>query len=248
MQEGKTIGLIVPSSDVNIEAFYHRFVPAEIVVATNRISCDGLHIQSLEQMVSSSEQAAVDLCHVEPDILISSSLTLGCFLDTTLQRRIEQRTGVPCITSLYALLKVLEHIPPCRLALLMPYQEDINALFSKTLEQNGVDVCYIEYLKEIGGEACRSIREIQTLDVLQVVERIDLPALRASGADMLLIGAAGLSGSEKIPMAEKMLGLPLLLPEQLALMYALVCLECYAPIPELGSIFRSNSYTCNDMR
>ena len=243
MQEGRTIGLIVPSADVNIEAFYHQFAPAEIAVATNRISFDGLHMQSLEQMVSSSEQAAVDLCHAEPDILISSSLTLGCFLDTTLQRCIEQRTGVPCITSLYAFLKILEHMPSRRLALLMPYQEDINALFIKTLEQNGVNVCYIECLKEINGGACRSIREIQVLDVLSIVEQINLPALRASGADLLLIGASGLGGPEKISLAEELLGLPVLLPEQLTLLYALAYLESYAPIPTLGSIFQNKTQT-----
>ena len=70
----KTVGLIVPSSDVNIEATYHRFAPPGIAVATNRIALNRLSVKTLEEMLPQTEQAAEDLCHAEPDILISSSL------------------------------------------------------------------------------------------------------------------------------------------------------------------------------
>lgn len=88
----KTVGLIVPSSDVNIEATYHRFAPPGIAVATNRIALNRLSVKTLEEMLPQTEQAAEDLCHAEPDILISSSLTLGCFRDAMLQNCVEQRT------------------------------------------------------------------------------------------------------------------------------------------------------------
>ena len=68
----KTVGLIVPSSDVNIEATYHRFAPPGIAVATNRIALNRLSVKTLEEMLPQTEQAAEDLCHAEPDILISS--------------------------------------------------------------------------------------------------------------------------------------------------------------------------------
>lgn len=42
----KTVGLIVPSSDVNIEATYHRFAPPGIAVATNRIALNRLSVKN----------------------------------------------------------------------------------------------------------------------------------------------------------------------------------------------------------
>lgn len=124
----KTVGLIVPSSDVNIEATYHRFAPPGIAVATNRIALNRLSVKTLEEMLPQTEQAAEDLCHAEPDILISSSLTLGCFRDAMLQNCVEQRTGIPCITSLVALVNLLKRFHLNRLALLTPYQEELNLL------------------------------------------------------------------------------------------------------------------------
>lgn len=248
MRSEKVIGLIVPSVDVNIEAFYHRFAPKGVAVTTDRISFDGVQIHTLEHMVESYEHAAVDLCHAEPDILISSSLTLGCFLDAAIQRHIEQRSGVPCITSLSAFLEVLQWFHSRRVALLVPYQDDINAMFLQTLRQRGVDVCYTETLKSRTLQAYRSIRELQDLELLHVVRQADLAAVRASGADMLLVGASGIGGAEDIALAEQELGLPILLPDQLALLYALVCIGCYQPAPELGYVFQQPSYDNREMR
>ena len=138
----KTVGLIVPSSDVNIEATYHRFAPPGIAVATNRIALNRLSVKTLEEMLPQTEQAAEDLCHAEPDILISSSLTLGCFRDAMLQNCVEQRTGIPCITSLVALVNLLKRFHLNRLALLTPYQEELNLLFRATLHRQGVDISY----------------------------------------------------------------------------------------------------------
>ena len=56
----KTVGLIVPSSDVNIEATYHRFAPPGIAVATNRIALNRLSVKTLEEMLPQTEQAAED--------------------------------------------------------------------------------------------------------------------------------------------------------------------------------------------
>ena len=76
----------------------------------------------------------------------------------------------------------------------------------------------------------------------------DLAAVRASGADMLLVGASGIGGAENIALAEQELGLPILLPDQLALLYALVCIGCYQPAPELGCVFQQPSYDNREMR
>lgn len=234
----KTIGLIVPSSDVNIEAAYHRFIPSEIAVATNRISLNTLSVETLEEMLPHTERAAEDLCHAEPDILISSSLTLGCFRDAMLQNCVEQRTGIPCVTSLLALINLLKRFRLHRLALLTPYQEELNLLFKATLLRHGVDMCYSKQLVRQDGHPCRSIREIQELDWQHIWNQIDAEALKKSGADVLLFGASGLQGVHSILQIEEELGIPVLLSEQFTLLYALEYLGFYRPIPELGWIFQ----------
>lgn len=234
----KTIGLIVPSSDVNIEAAYHRFIPSEIAVATNRISLNTLSVETLEEMLPHTERAAEDLCHVEPDILISSSLTLGCFRDAMLQNCVEQRTGIPCVTSLIALINLLQRFHLHRLALLTPYQEELNLLFKGTLLRHGVDMCYSKQLVRPDGHPCHSIREIQELDWEHIWAQIDVDELKQSGADVLLFGASGLQGLHNIPQIEQKLGIPVLLSEQFTLLYALEYLGHYRPIPELGWIFQ----------
>lgn len=234
----KTIGLIVPSSDVNIEAAYHQFIPPKIAVATNRISLNALSVKTLEELLPQTEQAAEDLCHAEPDILISSSLTLGCFRDATLKNCVEQRTGIPCVTSLVALVNLLERFQLQRLALLTPYQEELNLLFKTTLLRHGVDICYSKQLVRPDGSACRSIRDIQGLAWQYIWEQIDAGELKSSGADVLLFGASRLQGVHNIPQIEEALGIPVLLSEQFTLLYALEYLGHYRPIPKLGWIFR----------
>lgn len=236
----KTIGLIVPSSDVNIEAAYHRFIPAEIAVATNRIFLNRLSVETLEELLPQTEQAAEDLCHVEPDVLISSSLTLGCFRDAMLQNCVEQRTGIPCVTSLLALINLLTRFGMHRLAVLTPYQEELNILFKATLLKHGVDVCYTQQLVQSNGAACQSIREIQDLSWEHFWSQLDLESVKASGAEILLFGSSGLQGVDKIPQMEDALGIPVLISEQFTLLYALEYLGQYRPIPALGWIFQQN--------
>lgn len=244
----KTVGLIVPSSDVNIEAAYHQFVPPGIAVATNRLSLNRLSVKTLEEMLPQTEQAAADLCHVEPDVLVSSSLTLGCFRDAMLQNCVEQRTGIPCVTSLLALVKLLGRCGKHRLAVLTPYQEELNILFKATLLKKGIDVCYTRQLVQADGTACQSIREIQDLSWEHLWSQLDVEALRASGAEMLLFGSSGLQGIDRIPQMEEALGIPVLLSEQFTLLYALEYLGQYRPIPALGWIFRQELFPANDGR
>lgn len=241
----KTVGLIVPSSDVNIEAAYHQFIPEGIAVATNRLSLNRLSVKTLEDLLSQTEQAAVDLCHVEPDVLISCSLTLGCFRDAMLRNCVEQRTGVPCVTSVSALVNLLGRYGKHRLAVLTPYQEELNILFKATLLKHGIDVCYTRQLVQADGTACQSIREIQDLSWEHFWKQLDLKALRDSGAEMLLFGSSGLQGMDKIRQMEEALGIPVLLSEQFTLLYALEYLEQYHPIPALGWIFRQEPVSVN---
>lgn len=237
----KTIGLIVPSSDVNIEAAYHQFVPSEIAIATNRISLNTLSVETLEEMLPHTEQAAEDLCHAEPDILISSSLTLGCFRDAMLQNSVEQRTGIPCVTSLVALINLLKRFQLHKLALLTPYQEELNVLFKATLLRHGIDMCYSKQLVLPDKSPCLSIREIQSLEWEHIWGQIDVEELKHSGADVLLFGASGLQGLDCIPQIEQALGIPVLLSEQFTLLYALEFLGQYRPIPQLGWIFQQKT-------
>lgn len=241
----KTVGLIVPSSDVNIEAAYHRFMPEGIAVATNRISLNRLSVETLEQLLIQTEHTAVDLCHVEPDVLISCSLTLGCFRDAVLRNCVEQRTGVPCVTSVSALVSLLRRFGKHRLAVLTPYQEELNILFKAMLLKQGIDVCYTRQLVQAGGTPCQSIREIQDLSWEHLWSQLDVEALRASGAEMLLFGSSGLQGIDRIPWMEEALGIPVLLSEQFTLLYALEYLEQYRPIPALGWIFRQGPFPVN---
>ncbi|EOS67010.1 hypothetical protein [Oscillibacter sp. 1-3] len=241
----KTVGLIVPSSDVNIEAAYHQFMPEEIAVATNRISLNRLSVQTLEELLPHTEQAAVDLCHAEPDVLISSSLTLGCFRDAMLQNCVEQRTGIPCVTSLLALVNLLNRCGKHRLAVLTPYQEELNILFKATLLKHGIDVCYTKQLVQSDGTACQSIREIQDLRWEELWRQLDAGEVKASGAEILLFGSSGLQGVDKIPQMEEILGIPVLISEQFTLLYALEYLGQYRPIPSLGWIFRQEPSPIN---
>ena len=234
----KTIGIVVPCSDINIEAAYHRYTPPGIAVATNRISFNRISMKTLEDMLQQTERAAKDICHAEPDIIISSSLTIGCFRDAALQNCVEQRTGIPCLTSLTALLHLLERFQFRRVALLTPYQEDVSLLFRTTLLRQGVDICYFKQLMAEDGHPCQSIWDIEALDWRTVWEQIDPDALRRSQADVLLFGASGLQGLERVPQMEQVLGLPVLMAEQFTLLYALEFLGLYSAIPELGWIFQ----------
>lgn len=73
----KQIGIIVPSSGIVTEMLFHRYAPPYIGISTARVKFNHISFQGLSDMLELVGGVAADLCCVEPNIIVFSSIMAG---------------------------------------------------------------------------------------------------------------------------------------------------------------------------
>ena len=80
----KQIGIIVPSSGIVTEMVFHRYAPVHIGISTARVKFNYVSFSGLSDMMDLVSVAASDLCCVEPNIIVFSSISMESRLPTLL--------------------------------------------------------------------------------------------------------------------------------------------------------------------
>lgn len=235
MKYKKQIGIIVPSSSVVTEMMFHRYIPPNIGVATSRVKFHTISFQGLSNMMDLVEQAAQDVCCVEPDLIVFCSIMAGAINGKVIANIVEQSTGTPCITGFFAMLEAINALGICHPAVISPHTEELDIIFRRKMLQNGVEIGNIYRLESLpDGE--RSISKMEQIDVesiMSMAERIDL-----SQADALIVNAACIQGADYIREMEDRLQMPVLQGDQVSLWSALRTVQDRTDIPNLGRLFK----------
>ena len=160
----KQIGIIVPSSGIVTEMLFHRYAPSYIGISTARVKFNHISFQGLSDMLDLVGGAAADLCCVEPDIIVFSSIMAGAINGKSITNIVEQSSGTPCITGFYAMLEAINTLGIKHPAVLSPHTEELNLLFKRKMLQNGVRLGEIYRLAHPGSES--SIRMMEQISMV----------------------------------------------------------------------------------
>lgn len=229
----KQIGIIVPSSGTVTEMVFHRYAPAHIGISTARVKFNHVSFAGLSDMMDLVSVAAADLCCVEPNIIVFSSIMAGAINGKSIANIIEQSSGTPCITGFYALLEAVNALGIQRPVVISPHIEELNLVFKRKMLQNGVRVEEIRRLSRLEfGSSIRMMEQINIEDIIDSLRDADL-----SHADAVILNAACMPGIGQLRELELRLGKPVLQGDQVSLWSALRAIGDTTTIPELGRIF-----------
>lgn len=233
MKYEKQIGIIVPSSGIVTEMLFHRYAPRHIGVSTSRVKFNQITFQGLGDMLNMVGQAAEDLCCVEPNIIVFSSVMAGAINGKAVTNIVEQSTGTPCITGFYAMLEAIQALDIRRPTVISPHSDQLNLVFKRKMMQNGVRVQNVYPLVRYSNEeSIRALEQISIDDIFSSLRDVDL-----TNSDALIVNAACIQGSDSLREMEKDLGIPILQGDQASLWSALRSVDDHSVIPELGKIF-----------
>ncbi|MFQ6069857.1 MAG: aspartate/glutamate racemase family protein [Candidatus Aminicenantales bacterium] len=152
-------GLIIPSSNTNMEAEFWKMALGWATVHTARARLKEISLENLEEMEVEMLEAALRLADVDIDVLAYGCTTGSLFRGKEHGREIEQklkkRTGIPAVATAQAMIDALVALKISRVCIATPYNEDINRMEKRFIEQNGIEVLRIQGLgivenKEVG--------------------------------------------------------------------------------------------------
>ena len=166
-------GLIVPSSNVVMEAEFWRMAWRWATVHTSRMRLKDITVRALEEMEKHLLEAANRLADAGVDIIgygcTSGSLFKGKDHPGEMVGSIEEETGIPAVATSSAVIEALGALGIKKICIATPYIEEINELEHRFLEQNGKEVLRIKGLgiirnREVGnkepGAAYELAREV----------------------------------------------------------------------------------------
>lgn len=229
------IGMIVPSSNSNLEPDCFLLVPAGVTLHFTRIGgYDVDDIPDGEEMRSFASQSLDDTLGLLADAAIdviaygctSATLAHGYAFDQAFQQKMATKTGVSAFTAAGAIVEALSVLDVSRIAFTSPYVPRLNEEAIAFLAE-----CGIETVSHVGTIKPLSSREQNALtpdDAYQLACKADSPQ-----AEAIVISCTDFRVLEVLDMLERELGKPVITSNQ-ALMYAPVwCVWGYSLRPKL---------------
>jgi maleate isomerase len=146
------IGMILPSVNTVMEAWFPRAAPEGVSFHTARIplSAQGAPLASLEAMARFEKDAALMLRDCEADVVMyvctASTLMRGRTYDLELMDALEGASGIKTCSVTHAIVRALERFGAGRISIISPYPKEIDEREQAFLEQCGIEVLNIEGL------------------------------------------------------------------------------------------------------
>ncbi len=139
------IGVVIPSVNVTVEAWFPRVVPEGVTIHTARmpIAAD-VTPESIEEMAR-HELAAVKLvADCEPDVILyactASTLLRGRDADLALMAELTEATGVPCCTTTEAIVRACRELGMRKVCVASPYTKEVDDLERVFLAECGMEI------------------------------------------------------------------------------------------------------------
>ena len=148
MNGTKRIGLLIPSSNVVMEADFYRNLPSQVSVHTARMFMEDTTVAGESRMLDEFVMpAARDVATARPHVIVFGCTSAGALrgnaYDSQLCQAITDQTGVAVISVISAVRRALAKEGLRRVAVITPYIEDLNDKIQKSLEDDGLLVTSI---------------------------------------------------------------------------------------------------------
>ena len=149
------IGLILPSCNTVMEPELYKMAPEGVSIHTARMRISKVTEEDLKNMAEDSPKAAEYLATADVDVILygctSGSFIGGIEWEREIVKKIEERTGIPTITTSKAVIDALQHLKLKKIIVATPYIDELNELEEKFLEKNGIKVLRIKGLGILRG-------------------------------------------------------------------------------------------------
>jgi maleate isomerase len=238
------IGLLVPSVNATMEPEFNRFLPEGVSVHVARMVIEELTESGLSKMEERMEEAAKQVAGVAPDLIIfgctSGSLFKGARHGDEMARLIEDKTGIPAITTSQAVVSCLDQLGIRKVSVATPYNEEINEREKEFLEEYNIQVLRIlglgfTFQEPVFPLTKRPVSRI-SLQEPYIAYKLALEAF-APGSDGTFISCTNFRSFEIIQKLEIATQKPVVTSNQATLALALQKLNVWEPIPQLGRLF-----------
>jgi maleate isomerase len=205
---GTRLGVILPSVNTVVEAWYNRIIPGGVSLHTTRmLLANPVSQETLKRMDHEEGVAAARrLADCRPKVIAygctASSIVQGPEYDVHLQRQLTEATGVPCFSAVSAIVDALRTIGAKSICVASPYTDAIDHAESAFFRAVGFEVL---------GAANLGIEDGFALAAPSASEMTDL-ARRAwkPGADALLLSCLNMNSHEVVKSLEQELQRPVL--------------------------------------
>ena len=199
-------GLIVPSSNTNMETELCKMMPADIFLHSDRMRMRKVNAKELISMDREAERAAVYLSDAKVNVI-----AYGCTIAVTsrkpgyhrtVRKKLELVAKTPVVVSAEAVLDAMSHMGMKRIAVATPYTKRITEMEMDYFRKSGFDITDYKYLSVEDNVAVGRIRAGTVLDLVK--------SLDVENADGILISCAELPSVDTIKMLEDESGLPVI--------------------------------------
>lgn len=147
------IGLIVPSPNTVMESEFRKFCSDEISLHVARMPIKNVNIKELISMEKEANKGARLLKDAKVDI-IAYGCTSGSVIegyDEEIQKKFEEETGIPVITTATAVINALRAKKMHKIIVATPYTDEINRKEKKFLTKKGFEIVQIKGLNILDG-------------------------------------------------------------------------------------------------
>jgi len=145
MEHRRRVGLLIPSSDIVMEADLWRRLPAGVTLHVARMYMQATTIAGEERMLQEElVPAARRVASARPELVIfgctSAAALRGLEGDAAIARRVEAITDCPCVTVVQAAFREIRRLKVRRLLLVTPYIAELNDRLQNTFQEAGLPV------------------------------------------------------------------------------------------------------------
>ncbi|MDD9906119.1 MAG: hypothetical protein OXT06_21320 [Rhodospirillaceae bacterium] len=182
------VGLLIPSSNSQIEPEYYAVMPPSVSVHTARLTLvevtdDGFARQD-DDIVSQSRLLATANVEAILYCITSASFFIGRDYDAALKRRIEKATGLPVLIAAQTVIAALRALGVDRIALATPFVPEGTDRAQRFLEANGFEVLAAGGLGYTDNFAIATIESEAIRRLVRTVDRKDAEAILIPGGNM----------------------------------------------------------------
>lgn len=151
-------------------------LPEDISIHVARMRLREVVPDELLNMEKETEEEAIKLADAKVDVIgygcTSGSLVQGLDHDKRIVERIKKATDKPAVATAGAVVEALKSLRLSRISVATPYNEEINRLERRFLEQSGF---VIEKMRSIGLTDNLEIAKLSSAEVYNLIKKSDSP-------------------------------------------------------------------------
>lgn len=229
------IGLIVPSSNTTNESEFWKWAPEGVSIHTTRMPLEEVDAEEQIEMAEEIERWAEFCSHADPDVLAygctTGSLVHGAGYDEEIERRLEDETGVPSVSTARAVKMAFRALDVDDVAIVTPYPEDIDERERRYLEENDFSVV------TMGGCSLRQNTDVGALSPEKVYSMTRDTLESVDDYDVVFLSCTNMPTFEIIETVEDDFGVPVVNSNQATLWACLRTAGINRPVEGLGTLF-----------